>query len=80
MRKKDAFINYRSPFERWRKQLRLTQQEAADLFEMKKRQIQNYDAGSSRPSKAMRIVMTMVSQGHPLPTPWPEEYVHENVN
>lgn len=64
-------------FKRWRKQLGLTQEEAASLLDVSRSQVANWDAGVERsrgnvavPPKPVRVLMTLEAQGLPI-TPWP---------
>lgn len=64
-------------FKRWRKQLGLTQDEAARVLDVSRSQIANWDAGVERsrgkvavPPKAVRVLMTLEAQGLHI-TPWP---------
>jgi len=65
-------------FRRWREQLGLTQDQAAEALEVSKSQVANWDAGKSRsrgvkavPSTPIRAYMTALAMGYPL-TPWPK--------
>jgi predicted transcriptional regulator len=66
-------------FKRWRKQLNLTQDEAARVLDVSRSQIANWDAGVERtrgkvavPPRPVRVVMTLEAQGQHV-TPWPEK-------
>jgi len=65
-------------FKRWRTQLKLTQDEAAQRLGVSRSQVANWDAGVERtrgkeasPPKAVRVLMTLESQGVHI-SPWPE--------
>lgn len=64
-------------FKRWRKQLGLTQEAAAERLGVSRSQVANWDAGIERtrgaealPPKAVRVLMTLESQGVYI-SPWP---------
>jgi transcriptional regulator with XRE-family HTH domain len=65
-------------FNRWRKQVGFTQEEAADALGLSKSQVANLDSGWDRtrkkpitPSLAIRCLMTNIAMDN-KPTPWPE--------
>lgn len=66
-------------FRRWRLQMGLTQQEAADVLGVSLSQVKNWDAGEDRgrgtpsvPGLAVRYVMAELAKGTEL-KPWPAE-------
>jgi DNA-binding transcriptional regulator YiaG len=66
-------------FRRWRKQLKFTQDEAAQVLGCSKSQVANWDAGVDRssgnpaiPPRSIRVLMTLQAQGQSI-TPWPEK-------
>jgi len=64
-------------FKRWRKQVGLTQEQAAEALGLSRSMIVNFDAGEVRgtrepaiPSLAVRRLMTVLADGQE-PKPWP---------
>ena len=64
-------------FKRWRKQVGLTQEQAAETLGLSRSMIVNFDAGEVRgtgepaiPSLAVRRLMTVLADGQE-PKPWP---------
>lgn len=68
----------KTSFARWRRQVRLTQQEAADALGVSRSQIANWESGKDRasgrsiaPGLAIRSLMTAIAMGQ-VPQAWPE--------
>lgn len=62
-------------FVRWRRQLKLNQEQAAHLLGKKKRTVQDYERRElpARPSYTDRVVMAMIAAGLEIPKPWPDD-------
>lgn len=69
-------------FVRWRRQLKLNQEQAAHLLGKKKRTVQDYERRElpARPSYTDRVVMAMIAAGLEVPKPWPDDDTAEAFN
>ncbi len=64
--------NGATSFSRWRAQVGLLQDEAAEALLVSVGIVRDYERGRIKPPKPVRVLMRMLAERQEIPAPWPE--------